>query len=159
MFDIRAARADDVAQILDFIRQLADFERAPEQVLATEELLAESLFGPQAVSRALVCERHERPIGFAVYFYNYSTWLGRKGLYLEDLFIEPSSRRAGAGTALLRHLARLAVAEGCGRFEWSVLDWNEAAIRFYEALGAQAQAEWITYRLSGAALRRLADAS
>jgi GNAT superfamily N-acetyltransferase len=116
-----------------------------------------SLFAENASARALICERDGQPIGYAVYFFNYSTWLGRNGLYLEDLYVTPEIRGTGAGKALLKHLARIAVAQDCGRFEWSVLDWNEPAIKFYESLGARPQDEWTTYRLTGAALLALAE--
>ncbi len=155
---IRAAEVADVPQILAFVRELAIYEKALPEVVATEALLEDSLFGPEANVDAVLCERGGVAIGFAVYFFNYSTWLGRNGLYLEDLFVTPEARGAGAGRALLVHLAQVAVARGCGRFEWSVLDWNTPAIEFYESLGAVAQNEWIGYRLEGEALARLADA-
>jgi len=153
---IRPATADDAALILRLIRDLARYERAEDAVQADEAGLRASLFGPGATAHALICEADAQPIGYAVYFYNYSTWLGRNGLYLEDLYVAPEHRGGGAGKALLRHLARQAVAEGCGRFEWSVLDWNQPAIDFYEAAGARAQDEWTVYRLQGEALARFA---
>ncbi|MES1923957.1 histone acetyltransferase HPA2-like acetyltransferase [Salinisphaera sp. T31B1] len=154
---IRAAEPADVPQILAFVRELAIYEKALDEVVATEAMLETSLFGPGSTVDAVLCERDGRAIGFAVYFFNYSTWLGRNGLYLEDLFVQPAARGEGAGRALLVHLARMAVDRGCGRFEWSVLDWNRPAIDFYESLGAVAQSEWIGYRLEGPALRRLAE--
>jgi GNAT superfamily N-acetyltransferase len=153
---IRNAGVDDAALILHFIRELAIYENAEDQVEATPETLAASLFGRGSPSRALICEQDGQAIGFAVYFFNYSTWQARKGLYLEDLFVLPSARGQGAGRRLLQRLAGIAVAEGCGRFEWSVLDWNQPAIGFYESLGAKPQSEWVRYRLHGQALRRFA---
>jgi len=156
MIEIRQAVPDDAPLLLEFIRELAVYEKAPEQVTATEADLGESLFGSKAAARALICRVDGVNAGFAVYFYNYSTWLGRHGMYLEDLYVSPRYRGHGAGKAMLRFLARQAVAEGCGRLEWSVLDWNEPAIRFYESLGAGALREWVGYRLSGDALKALA---
>lgn len=153
---IRPAVADDAALILRLIRDLARYERAEDAVQTDEAGLRASLFGADARAHALICEADGQPIGYAVYFYNYSTWLGRNGLYLEDLYVDPAHRGVGAGKALLQHLARQAVAEGCGRFEWSVLDWNRPAIDFYEAVGARAQDEWTVYRLQGEALARFA---
>ncbi|WP_295952969.1 GNAT family N-acetyltransferase [uncultured Xanthomonas sp.] len=153
---IRPAVADDAALILRLIRDLARYERAEDAVQTDEAGLRATLFGADAPAQALICEADGQPIGYAVYFYNYSTWLGRNGLYLEDLYVDPAHRGVGAGKALLQHLARQAVAEGCGRFEWSVLDWNQPAIDFYEAVGARAQDEWTVYRLQGEALVRFA---
>ena len=153
---IRAAVAADAGLILRFIRELAVYEKAEASVQTDEAGIAASLFGADATARALVCEADGQPIGYAVYFYNYSTWLGRKGIYLEDLYVSPDKRGLGAGKALLQHLARQAVAEGCGRFEWSVLDWNTPAIEFYVAAGARPQDEWTVYRLEGEALRAFA---
>lgn len=154
---IRPARPDDATTILRFIRELADYEKAIHEVEATEETVRSSLFGPDSVSHAAICEIDGEAAGFAVWFYNYSTWQARNGLYLEDLYITPEKRGAGAGKALLRHLARLAVEKGCGRFEWSVLDWNEPAIRVYDAIGGEPQNEWIRYRLSGDRLKAFAQ--
>lgn len=154
--NIRPATPRDTPLILHFIRELATYEQALEQVTATEDDLRTSLFGPGAVAHALICSVGEQVAGFAVYFFNYSTWLGKSGLFLEDIYISPQFRGNGAGRALLRHLARVAVESGCGRMEWNVLDWNEPAIRFYEALGAAPQSEWTGYRLRGPALRDLA---
>jgi len=153
---IRPAEADDTALILRFIRELALYEKAEHEVVATEADVRSSLFGPGSPARALICTVDGVNAGFAVYFFNYSTWQGRKGLYLEDLYVTPAHRNAGAGKALLLHLARLAVAEGCGRFEWSVLDWNEPAIEFYRSLGAWPMDEWVRYRLAGRALEDFA---
>jgi GNAT superfamily N-acetyltransferase len=153
---IREATADDAALILRFIRELALYEKAESSVKTDEAGVRESLFGANATARALICEANGEAIGYAVYFYNYSTWLGRNGIYLEDLYVSPASRGGGAGKALLQHIARIAVAEGCGRFEWSVLDWNTPAIEFYEAVGAKPQSEWTVYRLDGEALKAFA---
>ena len=154
---IRDATAADAALILRFIRELAIYEKAESSVQADEAGIVASLFGAGAKARALVCEADGQAIGYAVYFYNYSTWLGRNGIYLEDLYVSAAQRGSGAGKALLKHIARIAVAEGCGRFEWSVLDWNEPAIKFYEAAGARPQSEWTVYRLEGEALKAFAQ--
>ncbi|MCP8897488.1 GNAT family N-acetyltransferase [Shinella daejeonensis] len=157
-YSIRPATAGDAATILRFIRELADYEKALHEVEATEATVTASLFGPDSVTRAVICEAADgAPAGFAVWFKTYSTWQAKNGLYLEDLYVTPAHRGAGVGKRLLRHLARIAVAEGCGRFEWSVLDWNTPAIRVYDAVGAEPQAEWIRYRLSGEKLRNFAD--
>lgn len=154
---IRPAIRDDAALILRFITELAIYERAEHEVKTDAAGIESSLFEAGSTAQALICERAGEPIGYAVYFFNYSTWLGRNGLYLEDLYISPAARGTGAGKALLRHLAKLAVTKDCGRFEWAVLDWNEPAIRFYESLGAKPQEDWTTYRLSGDALLALAN--
>ncbi len=154
---IRDAVAEDTELILRFITELARYEKAEHQVLATREKILESLFTEGASAHALICLLDDVPIGFAVYFFNYSTWLGKNGLYLEDLYIAPEQRNRGAGKFLLRHLARLALEKDCGRFEWSVLDWNEPAIKFYENLGAKAQNEWVIYRLAGEDLTSFAN--
>jgi GNAT superfamily N-acetyltransferase len=153
---IERATAADVPEILGFIRALADYEHLADQVVATEEALRESLFGarPQA-EVVFACSGAER-VGFALFFETYSTFLGRKGLYLEDLFVKPEQRGRGHGKALLQFLARTAVERGCGRFEWAALDWNAPAIGFYESLGAVQLLEWTTFRLTGDALLRLA---
>jgi GNAT superfamily N-acetyltransferase len=156
--DIRPAEATDAELILRFIRELAIYERAEDQVVASEDDIRESLFHAGS-ARALICSVDGVPAGFAVYFFNYSTWQGRKGLYLEDLYVTPAHRKAGAGKALLRHLARIAVAEGCGRFEWSVLDWNEPALQFYRSIGAWPMEEWVRHRLAGPALVEFARAA
>ncbi|TWO69147.1 GNAT family N-acetyltransferase [Caenimonas sedimenti] len=149
---IRAAQADDARLILRFIRELAIYEKAEHEVEASEADIRASLFDPGGPARALMCTVDGEYAGFAVYFFNYSTWQGRKGLYLEDLYLTPAHRNVGAGKALLQHLARIAVAEGCGRFEWSVLDWNEPALQFYRSIGAWPMAEWVKHRLAGPAL-------
>ena len=153
---IRDAVPADAATILRFITELAIYEKAEHEVEATVDLLTASLFGPGSISRAVICEVDGAPVGFAIWFYNYSTWQARQGLYLEDLYVTPEHRGSGAGKMLLKHLARIAIAEGCGRFEWSVLDWNEPAIRVYEAIGAEPLSEWTRYRLTGQELEALA---
>lgn len=155
-FTIRNATPDDVATILHFITELAVFEKAGHEVEATEESLRTSLFGAGAVTEAAILEADGMPAGFAVWFYNYSTWQAKNGLYLEDLYVSPDYRGSGAGKLLLRHLARRAVEKDCGRFEWSVLDWNLSAIRVYDAIGAEPQTEWIRYRLAGDRLKEFA---
>lgn len=153
---VRESTPSDVATILRFIRELADYEKALHEVEANEDTLASSLFGEGSVTRALICEKDSEPIGIAVWFFSYSTWQARNGLYLEDLYVTPSARGAGAGKALLKRLAQIALENGCGRFEWSVLDWNEPSIRIYEAIGAEPQKEWIRYRLAGDKLAEFA---
>lgn len=155
--NIRPATRQDAALILRFITELAIYERAEQEVNTDVAGIEASLFADDASASALICERDGQPIGYAVYFFNYSTWLGRNGLYLEDLYVTPEARGTGAGKALLKHLAGIALSRNCGRFEWSVLDWNEPAIQFYESLGARPQEEWTTYRLTGAALHALAE--
>jgi len=156
MIQVRPATPADVPVILRFVRELAAFEREPDAVTATEPMLAVALFGENPAAEAVLAERTGEPVGFALFFHNFSTWEGRRGLYLEDLYVTPAARGQGAGAALLRHLAALAVARGCARFEWSVLDWNEDAIAFYRAMGAVGQDEWTVQRVSGDALARLA---
>ncbi|MEA2115668.1 MAG: GNAT family N-acetyltransferase [Thermodesulfobacteriota bacterium] len=153
---IREATPGDAALILTFITGLAIYEKAEHEVLATESDICDSLFGKDATAHGLICSKGDEPIGYGIYFYNYSTWLGKPGLYLEDLYILPEHRGSGAGKILLKHLAQIAVSKECGRFEWSVLDWNEPAIRFYKSLGAEPQDEWIIYRLTGDNLLKLA---
>ncbi|TBR43549.1 GNAT family N-acetyltransferase [Marinomonas agarivorans] len=153
---IRDAVMTDARTILTFIKDLATYEKAADQVIATEQDIADSLFGVGANIKGVICELDGVPIGFAIYFYNYSTWQGKKGIYLEDLYVTPESRGVGAGKALLKHLASQAITEGCGRFEWSVLDWNEPAIQFYESIGAKQKSEWLGYQLSGSALQDFA---
>ncbi|MCB4436010.1 GNAT family N-acetyltransferase [Alteromonas sp. McT4-15] len=149
---IRKATSDDVAQIRQFILELAIYEKAEHEVEATEADLHTTLFGEGATAHCVICESSGQAIGFAVYFFNYSTWQGRNGLYLEDLYVSPSSRGQGAGKALLKHLAKIAVDNNCGRFEWSVLDWNKPAIDFYDSLGAKPKSEWLGYRMDGQTL-------
>lgn len=152
--EIRKATTDDASIILNFITDLAIYEKAQEEVTATITDIKESLFAQTSTTNALICSIDDKPIGFAVYFFNYSTWLGKQGLYLEDLYISPTHRKIGAGKAILKYLAKIAVSKNCGRFEWSVLDWNEPAILFYESIGAKPQKEWVSYRLTGQALKQ-----
>jgi GNAT superfamily N-acetyltransferase len=156
-FQIRPARAQDVSVILQLIRDLATYERAPDDVVATEEQLVNVLFGERPVAEVLLAFEGESAVGFAVYFYNFSTWLGRAGLYLEDLFVKPEKRGKGFGRALLVELAKIARVRGCGRMEWAVLDWNEPAIKFYRALGAQPMHEWTVFRLTRDEIANLAN--
>ena len=147
-FEIRAARMEDVPVILQLIRDLATYERAPEEVTATEEQLVNVLFGERPAAEVLLAFEGDVPVGFAIYFYNFSTWLARPGLYLEDLFVKPEKRGKGCGRALLVELAKIARDRGCGRMEWAVLNWNEPAIKFYQALGAKPMNEWTVFRLT-----------
>jgi GNAT superfamily N-acetyltransferase len=156
MLRIRRAEARDVPEILALIRDLAEYERAPEEATATAEDLLRDGFSKAPRFFVEMAEWDGRVAGFAFWFFNYSTWLGRPGLYLEDLFVRPAFRGHGIGKALLVHLARVALDEGCGRFQWQVLDWNTPAIDFYEALGAKRLGEWITMRVSGQEIARLA---
>ncbi|MEH6471896.1 MAG: GNAT family N-acetyltransferase [Halopseudomonas sp.] len=155
--EIRPATSEDSALILGFITDLARYEKAESEVTATEQSIRDSLFGHASTTHALICSLDGVAIGFAVYFFNYSTWLAKHGLYLEDLYVSVSHRSVGAGKALLKHLAKIALAKDCGRFEWSVLDWNQPAIEFYQSLGAEPQDEWVSYRLAGQALERFAN--
>ncbi|MGB3596771.1 MAG: GNAT family N-acetyltransferase [Pseudomonas neustonica] len=155
--DIREATIDDSALILRFVTELAIYEKAEHEVIATEADIKKSLFAQDSTTHAVICSSNNQPIGYAVYFFNYSTWLGKSGLYLEDLYVSPEYRGVGAGKALLKHLAKIAVAKQCGRFEWSVLDWNEPAINFYQSIGAKPQDEWVGYRLAGPALEHFAN--
>ncbi|MRJ44590.1 GNAT family N-acetyltransferase [Idiomarina loihiensis] len=154
--EIRQATIEDSALIHRFITELAAYEKAENEVLASVADIENSLFGDNTATNAIICYFNNEPIGFAVYFFNFSTWLGRHGLYLEDLYVSPEHRGVGAGKALLKHLAKVAVSKNCGRFEWSVLDWNEPAIQFYNSIGAKPQNEWIGYRLAGKALEEFA---
>ena len=156
-FEIRPARVEDVPIILQLIRDLATYERAPNDVTATEKQLVNVLFGERPAAEVLLAFEGQSAVGFAVYFYNFSTWLGRAGLYLEDLFVKPEKRGKGYGRALLIELAKIAQDRGCGRMEWAVLDWNEPAIRFYRALGAKAMHEWTVFRLTRDGIASLAD--
>ena len=156
-FRISAATEADVSVLVSFIRQLAEYEKLSDQCVVTDDVLRESLFGSRRVAEAVIGYFQDRPVGFALFFHNFSTFLGRPGLYLEDLFVIPEMRGRGFGKALLVHLARLAVDRDCGRFEWSVLDWNEPSIQFYKNLGAVPMADWTVYRVTGKALTRLAD--
>jgi len=153
---LRDARPDDAGLLLSLIRELAEFERLTHECVADAALLKRSLFGEKK-AHAIVAEWDGKPAGFALYFYNFSTFLGRPGLYLEDLFVRPEFRRNGIAKRVFRYLAKKAVEEGCGRMEWSVLDWNENAIAFYRSLGAVPMDEWTVQRLTGDALKRLAQ--
>ena len=152
---IRQAEKSDVQTILEFIKGLAEYEHLSHEVVATEELLTDALFSENKVVYCKLAFAGETPVGFALYFYNFSTFLGRKGIYLEDLFVDPNYRGKGYGKALLVSLAKQAVEEGCGRVEWSVLDWNEPSINFYKSLGALPMDEWTVFRLTGDALKNL----
>src|SRR6266436_1704118 len=154
---IRPARVEDVPVILELIRDLATYERAPDEVTATEEQLADVLFGEKPAAEVLLAFENETPVGFALFFHNFSTWLGRPGLYLEDLFVKPERRGKGYGRALLVELAKIAMERGCGRMEWAVLDWNEPAMKFYRALGAKPMDEWTVFRLTRDGIAKLAN--
>jgi GNAT superfamily N-acetyltransferase len=153
--DIRPAERSDVAVIADLILQLARFEKLEREVVLTEDLLTAGLFGPRPYAEAVLAEEERHPIGFALFFHTFSTFLARPGLYLEDLFVLPDHRGRGVGRALLAHLAHLAIERGCGRLEWAVLNWNQEAIRFYERVGARPNSEWTVYRVTGEALQAL----
>lgn len=155
-FSIQPATPDDVAVIVQLIRELAEYERAPNDAIATEEGLREVLFGDAPSAQVLLAREGETAVGFAVYFFNFSTWLGRPGLYLEDLFVRPELRGKGYGRALLERLAGIAHERGCGRMEWAVLDWNEPAIQFYRKLGAKPMEEWTVFRLEQEGIAALA---
>jgi GNAT superfamily N-acetyltransferase len=155
-FLVRPASARDAADVLRLVRELAEYERAPHEVVATEADFLRDGFGPEPLFHVLVAERDERVVGFALYFFAYSTWQGRPVLYLEDLFVEPAHRKHGVGLSLMRALADVAVQRGCTRFCWQVLDWNAPAIAFYEKLGATVLPEWRSVRLAGEALLRFA---
>lgn len=155
---LRPATPEDVPLILSLIRALAEYERAPQDVVATESLLQEHLFGDCPAAHVLLACAAGEPIGFALYFFNFSTWLGRPGLYLEDLFVLPGHRRHGHGRALLQRLGQIAHERGCGRMEWAVLGWNHPAIEFYQTLGAKPMDEWTIFRLTREGIARLAGA-
>ena len=154
---IRKAEPGDTATILSFIRDLADYEKLLHEVVADEESLQATLFGPNPSAFVFIAELGEDPAGFALYHSMYSTFIARPGIYLEDLYVTVDLRGKGIGKALLKRLAEIAVERGCGRVEWAVLDWNEPAIQFYQSIGAAPMAEWQTYRLAGSALRSFAD--
>lgn len=156
-FEIRGATEEDLPLILALIRELAEYERLSHEVSATEDGLRKWLFGEHQVAEVLIGESDETPVAFALFFHNFSTFLGKPGIYLEDLYVRPEYRGQGMGKAMLARLARLAKERGCGRLEWSVLDWNEPSIRFYEALGAVAMDDWTVYRVTGTALDDLAS--
>ena len=153
---IRRGQREDVPLILRFIRELGEYERLAHEIVATEADLEDTLFGERPVAFPLIAELGGAPVGWALYFYNFSTFHGRPGIYLEDLYVTPASRGHGVGRALLAELAKIAVAERCRRVEWAVLDWNAPSIAFYESLGAGAMSDWTVYRLTGEAMHRLA---
>ncbi|MBY0510380.1 MAG: GNAT family N-acetyltransferase [Rhodospirillaceae bacterium] len=156
-FKLRDAVAADVAQIVRFIRNLAQYEKLEDQVEVTEQLLADAMFGPRANLFGMIADVAGVAAGYALYFYNFSSFVGRRGLYLEDLYVDPGHRRHGLGKAMFQALARRAVDEGCGRFEWAVLNWNAPALKFYKSIGAVPLSEWQTQRLAGEALHKLAN--
>ena len=153
---IRAASPADVPTVLSLIRELAEYEREPDAVVATEADLIAALFGPKPAAEAVIAEIDGGAVGFALFFHNFSTWTGKRGLYLEDLYVTPEARGRGVGKALLAHLAGIALDRGCARFEWAVLDWNAPAIGFYDSIGAISMDEWTVRRVAGDALARLA---
>jgi GNAT superfamily N-acetyltransferase len=156
-FIIRRAEKEDVPLVLDFINKLADYERLSHEVVATEGELEKYLFGEEKVAEVVIGYYQDVPVGFALYFYNFSTFLGKPGIYLEDLFVLEEQRGKGFGKALLTYLAKLAVEKDCGRLEWAVLDWNEPSIEFYKSLGAKMMDEWIVNRLTGDTLLKLSE--
>jgi GNAT superfamily N-acetyltransferase len=156
-FSIRAATRDDVPTIFAFIHALAEFENLMHEVTATEDELREELFGVSPRAEVLLACENGTPVAFALFFHNFSTFLSRAGLYVEDLFVLPEHRSKGYGRALMLHLAKLAKERGCGRFEWTVLDWNQRAIDFYRSLGAEPMSQWIIQRVTGPALEKLAS--
>ncbi len=153
---IRPAVRADVSVVAELIRGLARYEKLEHEVVMTEDLIAAGLFGERPYAEVVLAVDEDRPVGFALFFHNFSTFLGRPGIYLEDLFVDPRSRGSGVGRALLQYLARIAIDRGCGRLEWAVLDWNRDAIAFYERLGAKPLSDWTVYRLTGEALTTLA---
>jgi GNAT superfamily N-acetyltransferase len=157
MLSIRPATKKDAPLIVQFVRDLAEYERDPKAAVATEEDFLRDGFGTKPKFHIVFAEWDGRPAGFAFYFYNYSTWQGRPGLYLEDLFVKPEFRGKGIGKALLLHLAKIAVENNCGRYQWQVLDWNTPAIDFYKSLGAEMMKEWLTMRVDGEALKQMAE--
>ena len=156
-FLLREATPDDCPLILDFIRELAEYEKLLHEVVATPEILRESLFGEKAYANALIAEYESQPVGYCLYFHNFSTFTGRPGIYLEDLYVQPAMRGKGFGKCMLAYLANLAVAQNFTRVEWSVLDWNEPSIQFYRSIGAAPMDEWTVQRLDGAALHAFAS--
>lgn len=156
-FNIRQATVDDVELILTFIKELAEYEKLSNEVVATEELLQETLFGKRAYAEVIFGCLDQVPVSFALFFHNYSTFLGKPGIYLEDLYVKPEARNKGIGEKMLAYLAKLVKSRNCGRLEWWVLDWNQSAINFYEKIGAVAMDEWTVFRLMGEALNKLAN--
>lgn len=154
---IRNAAETDAGLILHFIRELAIYEKAEHEVLATEDTIKKTIFSDNSHVNALICEQNGQAIGIAIYFFNYSTWLAKSGLYLEDLYVSPEYRGKGAGKLLLKKMAKIALQNDCGRFEWSCLDWNKPSRDFYESIGAQSQDEWVGYRMSGQTLIDFAE--
>lgn len=157
MLTLRTATPEDAPLILQFIRDLAEYEKDPKAAVATEEDILRHAFSENPLIHVVLADWDGQPAGFALYFFNFSTWQGKPGLYLEDLFVRPAFRGLGIGKALLKRLARIAVDSGCTRYVWQVLDWNEPSIKFYEAMGARQLKNWITCRVDGEALKRLAD--
>ena len=156
--EIRPATADDVPLLVAFIRELAEYERLAHEAAATVDSLRDALFGPRPAAEALFAELDGRPVGYAIFFTNFSSFTGRPGIYLEDIYVQPASRAQGIGKRLLAYVAQVAVERGCGRLEWAVLDWNEPSIQFYKSLGARAMSDWTTYRLTGDDLKKLGRA-
>jgi len=156
-FKIRFAGEDDVPVILSLIRELAIYEKLEHEVVATEEGLRDTLFGSRNIAQVIIGELKDEPVAFALFFYNYSTFLGKPGIYLEDLFVKSPYRNQGFGKSLFAYLGHFAASNGCGRLEWSVLDWNSPAIEFYKSMGAIPMEDWTTHRLTGSSLSHLAD--
>jgi GNAT superfamily N-acetyltransferase len=154
---IRKGTEKDVSIILDLIKALADYEKAPNEVIADEKILLQNLFGEKPYAETLIAEYDDEPAGFALFFHNFSTWIGKPGIYLEDLFVKPHLRGKGIGKQLLVQIAKIAVERDCGRFEWSVLDWNEPSIQFYKNLGAKPMDEWTTFRMTEKQLKALSE--
>lgn len=154
---IHKATKKDIPAIFQFIKDLAEYEKLSHEVVATEEGLKEALFGQNSYAKVLIAYDQDLPVGFALYFYNFSTFLGKPGIYLEDLFVKPEFRGEGFGKALLVKLAQIAIEEGCGRVEWSVLNWNKPSIDFYESIGAKPMDEWTVFRLTGNDISQLAN--
>jgi len=155
-FTIRNATTTDVPLILSFIKELAEYEKLSSEVIATEEILTDSLFGERSSAEVVIGHYKNKPVAFALFFHNFSTFLGKPGLYLEDLYVNPEMRGKGIGKVLISYLAHLAKERGCGRFEWWVLDWNKSAIQFYHSIGARPMDEWTVQRVDGEALDQLA---
>lgn len=154
---IRSATIDDTEIIFKFINELAIYEKAPQEVITTAEEIRTTLFSNSPLAYALIAEINGEAVGYAVYFYSYSTWLGKQGIYLEDLYVSPPSRGLGAGKAMLKEIAKIAITKQCGRVEWSVLDWNQPAIDFYQSVGAKPKDEWTVYRLASDELNKFAE--